>query len=203
MSFRWQYLQFVEPLVDSQPTDTRLWRPIHPDRVYRWTIHPAYQQAFTTGSTASSLPVPDRSWQGWYPDRVDRPAFRVDQQQAFTTGTIYSILPVPDLSWQAQYPDRVDRPTLPVAALPFFSFWPEPIPNQAAPDLSWHPTYPDRIPRAILPSSAIPSFFLGPLVPIPNPPVEEVLNEPIHFGTEESAVIGSRAAIGGWVPFGG
>lgn len=68
----WQYQSNAQPLVDSQPTDTRTWRPTFPDRIPRLTTRAADQPYFTTGNLAPVFPVADYGWRPSAPDRIWR-----------------------------------------------------------------------------------------------------------------------------------
>ena len=159
-----------QPFVESQSTDTRVWRPVAPDWI---DAVPSLSGAVrattvTTFISADVLPLDAsaRAWSPWYPDAIDRRVLPT-AHVPFNTQALSPTFPVPDLSWRSVFQDAIDRRQIPTAAIPT---GPSALsPAFPVPALSWRAVYQDWIDRRSLAPAAMPTgtSALSPAFPVP------------------------------------
>jgi hypothetical protein len=195
----WQ-LPFVTTLVDSQPTDTRAWRPIHPDRIDRLVVRAADQLAFATGMFAPVFPVADFAWRSIAPDLLWQLRLPVAAVPTFALDP----LPRPDvqtIETFVEFPAWIARATFTTADQQSTTL--DPFPRPPAPRLFAFGHFPDQIARQTIAAALQSTLGSMNLVPIPNPPNIGGVEDPIRLGLENSLAARSHPALGGWEPFGG
>jgi len=186
----WQYQQFVEPLVDSQPTATRTgWRPTCPDQI---PPPPALSAAVQAGSTffLESHPSHELAWTPEAPDQIARTTLPPAAMPFAWFDPEPIAVNTDELGWRGSAPDRIDR-RQPPPSLPFLSLDLRPV--LPVPDLSWRAVAPDGIARVMLPTGTIPASAFDPF---PRPDNVDQFGWRGHY-----ADLIERRTVPPWVPF--